>query len=120
MLLEQTGLKTASVESFKLYDLRHTCLTRWAPHMDPWTLMYLAGHADMAATKRYIHPQDAPTQEAMKRAREATRRRAEGTLEQARKIIEVPQGGDNSGDNGESGLISNMSGGAVNCWNLKQ
>jgi site-specific recombinase XerD len=114
MLREQTGLKTAAVESFKLYDLRHTCLTRWAPHMDPWTLMYLAGHADMATTKRYIHPQDAPTQEAMKRAREATQRRAEGTLQQARKFIEVSQGGDNSGDNAETGLMTDTINGAVN------
>ena len=25
-----------------IYCLRHTCLTRWAPHTDPWTLAYLA------------------------------------------------------------------------------
>ncbi len=44
---------------FELYTLRHTCLTRWAPHMDPWTLAYLAGHRDMNITKRYVHPQGA-------------------------------------------------------------
>lgn len=42
-----------NVEPFPLYTLRHTCLTRWAPHMDPWTLAYLAGHRDMSITKRY-------------------------------------------------------------------
>ncbi len=47
----------SNVEPFELYCLRHTCLTRWAPHMDPWTLAYLAGHRDMSITKRYIHPQ---------------------------------------------------------------
>jgi integrase len=35
-----------------LYTLRHTCLTRCAPHMDRWTLAHLAGHRDMAITKR--------------------------------------------------------------------
>ena len=48
--------------------LRHTCLTRWAPHMDPFMLGYLAGHTDMGITKRYVHPQSATVQEAMKRA----------------------------------------------------
>jgi hypothetical protein len=27
----------AGVEAFTLYTLRHTCLTRWAAHMDPYT-----------------------------------------------------------------------------------
>ena len=44
--------------------LRHTCLTRWAPHMDPWTLMRLAGHRDMATTMRCIHPADETTRRA--------------------------------------------------------
>ena len=48
--------KGGAEEPFPLYTLRHTCLTRWAPHMDPWTLAHLAGHRDMAITKRYIHP----------------------------------------------------------------
>jgi len=26
------------------YTFRHTCLTRWSPHMDPYTLAYFAGH----------------------------------------------------------------------------
>jgi hypothetical protein len=29
-----------------------------APHMDPWTLAYLAGHREMNITKRYVHPQE--------------------------------------------------------------
>jgi integrase len=58
-----------SVEPFQLYTLRHTCLTRWAPHMDPWTLAYLAGHRDMSITKRYIHPQEQNTRTAIEKAR---------------------------------------------------
>jgi integrase len=46
------------VVHFPLYTFRHTCLTRWAPFMDPWTLAYLAGHRDMSITKRYVHPQE--------------------------------------------------------------
>ena len=60
--------KEGKIEQFPLYTLRHTCLTRWAPHMDPWTLAHLAGHRDMAITKRYIHPQEHTIREAMKRA----------------------------------------------------
>ncbi|MGA2196045.1 MAG: hypothetical protein ABSH40_12320, partial [Bryobacteraceae bacterium] len=51
------------------YTLRHTCLTRWAPHMDPWTLAYLAGHSNMNTTKRYVHPQEQTITAAMQRAR---------------------------------------------------
>lgn len=61
----------ANVEPFPLYTFRHTCLTRWAPHMDPWTLAYLAGHRDMSTTKRYIHPQENNTRAAMEKARNA-------------------------------------------------
>ena len=56
-------------QGFELYTLRHTCLTRWAPHMDPWTLAYLAGHRDMNITKRYVHPQEQTIRAAMDRAR---------------------------------------------------
>ena len=47
------------------YTLRHTCLTRWAKHMDPFTLPVLAGHTDMNTTKRYVHPNEADIREAM-------------------------------------------------------
>jgi len=66
---EKTGEKRYDVQPFALYTLRHTCLTRWAPHMDPWTLAHLAGHRDMAITKRYIHPQADVIRSAMDRAR---------------------------------------------------
>jgi hypothetical protein len=37
--------------------------------MDPYTLVYLAGHRDFATTKRYVHPQAHTILEAMERAR---------------------------------------------------
>src|ERR1035438_3919777 len=48
----------AKLDPFDLYTFRHTCLTRWAPHMDVFTLQYLAGHSDIRTTRRYVHPQD--------------------------------------------------------------
>ena len=68
ILREKTKNKDAELAPFELYTLRHTCLTRWAPHMDPWTLAYLAGHRDMNITKRYVHPQEQTIRAAMERA----------------------------------------------------
>jgi len=70
ILREDTGKEDARLERFELYTLRHTCLTRWAPHMDPWTLAYLAGHRDMNITKRYVHPQEQTIRAAMERVQQ--------------------------------------------------
>ena len=72
MLRRQNKREEAKFEAFELYTLRHTCLTRWAPHMDPWTLAYLAGHRDMNSTKRYVHPQEQTVRAAMDRAQVAS------------------------------------------------
>jgi integrase len=61
----------AKVEPFTLYTLRHTCLTRWAVHMDTYTLAHLAGHSDFSTTKRYGHPQEQTVLAAMERVHEA-------------------------------------------------
>ena len=61
----------AQVPPFVLYTLRHTCLTRWASCMDPYTLAFLAGHRDFSTTRRYVHPQAETIRAAMERAREA-------------------------------------------------
>lgn len=59
----------AKVAEFQLYTFRHTCLTRWAAHMDPYTLAYLAGHSDFSTTRRYVHPQVQTVRDAIERAR---------------------------------------------------
>ncbi|HXK06657.1 MAG TPA: tyrosine-type recombinase/integrase [Verrucomicrobiae bacterium] len=59
----------AKVAEFPLYTFRHTCLTRWAAHMDPYTLGYLAGHSDFSTTRRYVHPQVQTVRDAIERAR---------------------------------------------------
>ena len=41
--------------------------------MDPWALAYLAGHRDMAITKRYVRPQEQTIREAMQRAQSGHR-----------------------------------------------
>src|SRR5213594_1725951 len=53
------------IKPLELYCLRHTCLPRWAPKMDPFTLAYLAGHSDISITKRYLHPEDETIKAAM-------------------------------------------------------
>ncbi len=66
------ALKSSKVAAFVLYTFRHTCITRWAKHMDPFTLHVLAGHADMNTTKRYVHPSDTDILEAMMRVQAFT------------------------------------------------
>ncbi len=60
--------RMAVVSPFTMYDLRHTCLTRWA-QMDPYTLAYLAGHSDFSTTRRYVHPQAETVRAALERVR---------------------------------------------------
>ena len=61
--------KLAKIEPFPFYTFPHTCLTRWAAYMDPYTLAYLAGHSDFSTTRRYVHPQVQTIRDAMERAR---------------------------------------------------
>jgi hypothetical protein len=69
LLRKQTGRDDVTFQAFELYTLRHTCLTRWTPHMDPWTLACLAGHRDMNITKSYVHPPEQTIRAVMDRAR---------------------------------------------------
>jgi integrase len=68
---QRKALAMSKVEPFTLCTLRHTCLTRWAEHMDPYTLAYLAGYGDFATTKRSVHPQPETVRAAMERVRQA-------------------------------------------------
>ena len=63
------ALAAAKVEPFTLYTFRHTCLTRWAAFIDPYTLAYLAGHSDFSTTRRYVHPQANTIKAAIEKAR---------------------------------------------------
>ncbi len=61
----------AGLEHLPPYTFRHTCLTRWASHMDPYTLAYFAGHSDFGTTRRYVHPNLESGKAAMERAQAA-------------------------------------------------
>jgi integrase len=86
----QTGREDVEFQGFELYTLRHTCLTRWAPHMDPWTLAYLAGHRDMNITKRYVHPQEQTIRAAMDRAQVANCGHTSGHTAQKEDLENTP------------------------------
>lgn len=62
------ALASSGVARFVPYDLRHTCLTRWAKVMDPFTLKKLAGHTDLNTTMRYVHLNDSDVLTAMQKA----------------------------------------------------
>jgi integrase len=64
----EAALTASGVPRFVIYDLRHTCLTRWAKTMDPFTLKKLAGHSDLNTTMRYVHLNDDDVRAAMTRA----------------------------------------------------
>jgi hypothetical protein len=62
-----TACKLAGIGDLPFYTFRHTCLTRWSSHMDPYTLAYYAGHSDFATTRRYVHPDMETGRAAMER-----------------------------------------------------
>lgn len=62
--------KLAGIEEVPFYTFRHTCLTRWAAHIDPYTLAYFAGHSDFGTTRRYVHPDLETARASMEKARE--------------------------------------------------
>ncbi len=64
----QRAYKIAGIAAFPFYTLRHTCLTKWSQHMDPYTLAYFAGHSDFGTTRRYVHPNLESGRAAMERA----------------------------------------------------
>jgi integrase len=84
------AIKLSKVEAFTLYTLRHTCLTRWSAHMDPYTLAYLAGHSDFSTTKRYVHPQVETVLAAMERVRGARGRGGHSFGHSQQKAAETP------------------------------
>ena len=53
------ALKDAGVTPFVPYTMRHTSLTRFgeAAGNSIFTVAQIAGHASLATTKRYVHPQ---------------------------------------------------------------
>ena len=63
------AIKASRVTTFVPYDLRHTCLTRWARYLDPFTLKKLAGHESLETTMKYIHLNEADSAARLSEAR---------------------------------------------------
>ncbi len=82
------ALATSKVPRFVLYDLRHTCLTRWAKVMDAFTLKTLAGHADLNTTMRYVHLNDSDVRAAMEKAQIRAQIEHSDQTEKAEPIVE--------------------------------
>jgi integrase len=67
----EQACEMAKIPYFVVYTFRHTRLTRWAATMDAFTLAYLAGHSDIATTRRYVHVQMETIQAAFEKAHRA-------------------------------------------------
>jgi hypothetical protein len=63
------AIKASGVARFVPYDLRHTCLTRWAKYLDPFTLKRLAGYKSLEKTMKYIHLNEADSEARLREAR---------------------------------------------------
>ena len=61
---------------FRLYDLRHTALTRLAESdADAFAIQRIAGHSDIRITSRYVHPTPEHIQKAFKRLQEYNKKK---------------------------------------------
>jgi integrase len=64
------AVKESKVTPFVPYDLRHTCLTRWARYLDPFTLKKLAGHESLETTMKYVHLNESDSENRLLEARD--------------------------------------------------
>jgi integrase len=74
------AIKTSGVARFVPYDLRHTCLTRWAKYLDPFTLKRLAGHESLETTMKYIHLNEADSEARLREARKKIESERQGVI----------------------------------------
>ncbi len=62
------------VPHFRMYDLRHTFLTRLGEvNTDPYTIQKIAGHSTITMTQRYVHPTPERVEESFARLQEYNR-----------------------------------------------
>ena len=62
---------------FRLYDLRHTFLTRLGEaNTDPYTIQKIAGHSSILMSQRYVHPTPERVEDAVFRLDEYNQRKA--------------------------------------------
>jgi integrase len=83
------ALVKSMVRKFVPYDLRHTCLTRWAKVMDAFTLKTLAGHTDLNTTMRYVHLNDDDVRAAMEKAKRRAQTEHTATIDLVDPIVKL-------------------------------
>ena len=71
-------LKRLKLRKFRLYDLRHTFLTRLGEAgADSFTIQKMAGHSSILVSQRYVHPTEERVEDAVFRLDEYNKRKAE-------------------------------------------
>ena len=70
------AIAESNLTPFVPYDLRHTCLTRWARYLDPFTLKKLAGHESLETTMKYVHLNERDSEARLAEAREQMQKAA--------------------------------------------
>ena len=71
-------VKRLKLPKFRLYDLRHTFLTRLGEAgADSFTIQKMAGHSSILVSQRYVHPTEERVEDAVFRLDEYNRRKAE-------------------------------------------
>ena len=54
---EKGNQRKNSIRPFRLYDLRHTFLTRLGEaNTDPFSIQRIAGHSSIVVSQKYVHP----------------------------------------------------------------
>ena len=63
---------------FRLYDLRHTFLTRLGEAgADAFTIQKMAGHSSILISQRYVHPTPERVEEAISRLEDYNRKKVQ-------------------------------------------
>jgi integrase len=82
------GNKPTPIVPFRLYDLRHTFLTRLGEvNTDPYTIQKIAGHSSILMSQRYVHPSDERLESAF--ARLETYNQSKVNVAQPKEAVEV-------------------------------
>jgi integrase len=74
-------IKKLKLKPFRLYDMRHTFLTRLGESgADAFTIQKMAGHSSIVVSTRYVHPTPERVEDAMSRLEKYNQRQSEVTI----------------------------------------
>jgi integrase len=75
---DRTLARLGSLHHFRLYDLRHTFLTRLGEAgADAFTIQKMAGHSSILTSQRYVHPTPERVEQAISRLEDYNRKKTE-------------------------------------------